>query len=104
MNISKCLLLLFLAASQEAVKSSLSDMDYLRSKVVQTKDVEESNEHSEGDEEEEEDAPVQHADSAYESSENVSLAKVSSVEKKLSKVKKSTKQEVTTETNLQVKH
>lgn len=103
MNISKCLLLLFLAASQEALKSSLSDMDYLRSKVVQTKDVEEDNEHSEGDEEEE-DAPVQHADSAYESSENVSLAKVSSVGKKLSKVKKSTKQEVTTETNLQVKH
>ncbi|XP_037536377.1 probable RNA-binding protein 19 [Nematolebias whitei] len=90
------------AASQEAVKSSLSDMDYLRSKVVQTKDVEESNEHSEGDEEEE-DAPVQHADSAYESSENVSLAKVSSAEKKLGKVKKSIKQETEPTTEFTVK-
>lgn len=97
------LIVVFLAASQEAVKSSLSDMDYLRSKVVQTKDVvEDGNEHSEGDEEEE-DAPGQHADSAYESSENVSLAKLSSAEKKPSKGKKSAKQEVTTETDLQVK-
>ncbi|XP_017269132.1 probable RNA-binding protein 19 isoform X2 [Kryptolebias marmoratus] len=86
------------AASQEAVKSGLSDMDYLRSKVVRTEDtIEESDELNEGDEEEEEgeDAPVQLADSAYESGENVYLAKLSSAEKKPSK--KSTKQEFQTE-------
>lgn len=82
------------------MQSGLSDMDYLRSKVVQTQDTEENDKHDEGDEEEE--AQAQHADSAYESSENASLAKTSA-EKKLSKVKESATQEVNVETTVQVK-
>ncbi|XP_014883113.1 putative RNA-binding protein 19 [Poecilia latipinna] len=59
-------------ASKEALKSGLSDMDYLRSKVAQT--MEESDEENEADEEEEE-GPVQHGDSAYESGERENISK-----------------------------
>uniref|UniRef100_A0A3B3TPZ7 Probable RNA-binding protein 19 n=1 Tax=Poecilia latipinna TaxID=48699 RepID=A0A3B3TPZ7_9TELE len=57
---------------KEALKSGLSDMDYLRSKVAQT--MEESDEENEADEEEEE-GPVQHGDSAYESGERENISK-----------------------------
>ncbi|XP_054905016.1 probable RNA-binding protein 19 [Poeciliopsis prolifica] len=60
-------------ASTEALKSGLSDMDYLRSKVAQT--LEESDEGNEVDEEEEEEGPVQHGDSAYESGERENISK-----------------------------
>nr|XP_015828071.2 probable RNA-binding protein 19 isoform X2 [Nothobranchius furzeri] len=85
------------ATSKEALKSGLSDMDYLRSKVVQTDDMMEENE---GDEEEN-DAPVQHADSTYESGENMS--KPSSGDKKQSNEKKSAKQEMEPTTDFTVK-
>uniref|UniRef100_A0A3Q2PES9 Probable RNA-binding protein 19 n=1 Tax=Fundulus heteroclitus TaxID=8078 RepID=A0A3Q2PES9_FUNHE len=66
---------------KEALKSGLSDMDYLRSKVAQT--MEESDEEDEADDEED-DGPTQHGDSAYESGEreNVSKSKASSGNKK----------------------
>uniref|UniRef100_A0A1A8PDM5 Probable RNA-binding protein 19 n=1 Tax=Nothobranchius rachovii TaxID=451742 RepID=A0A1A8PDM5_9TELE len=84
------------ATSKEALKSGLSDMDYLRSKVVQTDDMMEENEGNE-----ENDAPVQHADSAYESGENMS--KPSSGDKKQSNEKKSAKQEMEPTTDFTVK-
>ncbi|PWA19577.1 hypothetical protein CCH79_00006971 [Gambusia affinis] len=59
-------------ASKEALKSGLSDMDYLRSKVAQT--LEKSDEENEVDEEEEE-GPLQHGDSAYESGERENISK-----------------------------
>uniref|UniRef100_A0AAX7UBW6 Probable RNA-binding protein 19 n=1 Tax=Astatotilapia calliptera TaxID=8154 RepID=A0AAX7UBW6_ASTCA len=78
---------------EEALKSGLSDMDYLRSKVAQTADTEEE------EEEEDDDGPLQHTDSDYESGdrENISKVKssVTSEEKDQSKVKKPAKQEVT---------
>uniref|UniRef100_A0A3P9CJ35 Probable RNA-binding protein 19 n=1 Tax=Maylandia zebra TaxID=106582 RepID=A0A3P9CJ35_9CICH len=81
-------------ATKEALKSGLSDMDYLRSKVAQTADTEE-------EEEEDDDGPLQHTDSDYESGdrENISKVKssVTSEEKDQSKVKKPAKQEATTE-------
>uniref|UniRef100_A0A3Q2PCU7 Probable RNA-binding protein 19 n=1 Tax=Fundulus heteroclitus TaxID=8078 RepID=A0A3Q2PCU7_FUNHE len=63
---------------KEALKSGLSDMDYLRSKVAQT--MEESDEEDEADDEED-DGPTQHGDSAYESGEreNVSKSKMEPV-------------------------
>ncbi|XP_012719019.2 probable RNA-binding protein 19 isoform X2 [Fundulus heteroclitus] len=66
---------------EEALKSGLSDMDYLRSKVAQT--MEESDEEDEADDEKD-DGPTQHGDSAYESGEreNVSKPKASSGNKK----------------------
>lgn len=80
-------------ATKEALKSGLSDMDYLRSKVAQTEDTEEE------EEEEDDDGPLQHTDSDYESGdrENISKVKssVTSEEKDQSKVKKPAKQEVT---------
>uniref|UniRef100_A0A669F7A2 RNA binding motif protein 19 n=1 Tax=Oreochromis niloticus TaxID=8128 RepID=A0A669F7A2_ORENI len=86
----------------EALKSGLSDMDYLRSKVAQTADTEEEEEDENKDEEEEEeddDGPLQHTDSDYESGdrENISKVKssVTSEEKDQSKVKKPATQEVT---------
>lgn len=87
---------------KEALKSGLSDMEYLRSKVALTDDaMEDREENSDGEEEEKDDVEdghgtVQPADSAYESSENTSKIKssVSSKDKKQSKVKKSEKQEV----------
>uniref|UniRef100_A0A667YQD4 Probable RNA-binding protein 19 n=1 Tax=Myripristis murdjan TaxID=586833 RepID=A0A667YQD4_9TELE len=58
-------------AAKEALQSGLSDMDYLRSKVAQTKDtMEESGEddQSEGDGDKDDDrGPVHQGDSAYES-------------------------------------
>lgn len=79
-------------ATKQALKSGLSDMDYLRSKVAQTADTEE-------EEEEDDDGPLQHTDSDYESGdrENISKVKssVTSEEKDQSKVKKPAKQEVT---------
>lgn len=63
----------FLVASKEALKSGLSDMDYLRSKMAQT--LEASDEENEVDEEQEEEGPVQHGDSAYESGERENISK-----------------------------
>lgn len=63
----------FLVASKEALKSGLSDMDYLRSKVAQT--LEKSDEENEVDEEEEEEGPLQHGDSTYESGEQENISK-----------------------------
>uniref|UniRef100_A0A667YED1 Probable RNA-binding protein 19 n=1 Tax=Myripristis murdjan TaxID=586833 RepID=A0A667YED1_9TELE len=63
----------------EALQSGLSDMDYLRSKVAQTKDtMEESGEddQSEGDGDKDDDrGPVHQGDSAYESVSSLSLHK-----------------------------
>ena len=87
---------LFAAATKEALKSGLSDMDYLRSKVAQIEDaVEKSDEKNEGDGDEDDDGPVQ-PDSAYESGEreNNSKTKAAAGDKKQSKIKKDTKQEV----------
>lgn len=85
-------MLLIPDATKEALKSGLSDMDYLRSKVAQTADTEE-------EEEEDDDGSLQHTDSDYESGdrENISKVKssVTSEEKDQSKVKKPAKQEVT---------
>lgn len=86
-------------ATKEALKSGLSDMDYLRSKVAQTADTEEEENKDEEEEEEDDDGPLQHTDSDYESGdrENISKVKssVTSEEKDESKVKKPAKQEVT---------
>uniref|UniRef100_A0A8C2XMY4 Probable RNA-binding protein 19 n=1 Tax=Cyclopterus lumpus TaxID=8103 RepID=A0A8C2XMY4_CYCLU len=73
-------LLLLSGATKEALKSGLSDMEYLRSKVAQTDDtMEESEEKDDGDENED-CGPMQHTDN-----------------KRQSKAKKTAKQEVTTE-------
>lgn len=96
-------MLLIPGATKEALKSGLSDMEYLRSKVAQTDDtMEESGEKDdgEGDDDEDEDCgPVQHTDSAYESGDRENMSKtktsVASEDKKQSKAKKTTKQEVT---------
>ncbi|XP_030593757.1 putative RNA-binding protein 19 [Archocentrus centrarchus] len=94
-------------ATKEALKSGLSDMDYLRSKVAQTADMGEDDENKDGDEEEEDDGPLLHTDSAYESGdrENISKVKssVSSEEKKQSKMKKTAKQETEPMTEFTVK-
>ena len=96
-------------ATKEALKSGLSDMDYLRSKVAQTEDtMEESKEKQDGeeenddegeDDEDEDGVPAQHTDSAYESGDKENLSKtktlVSSGDEKQSKIKKTAKQEVT---------
>lgn len=88
-----------LGASKEALTSSLSDMEYLRSKVAETVNTMEEKEEN-SDEEEEGDAdtvPLQHTDSAYESGENSSKTKTSvPCKKRESKMKKSEKQEVST--------
>uniref|UniRef100_A0AAX7SGH1 Probable RNA-binding protein 19 n=1 Tax=Astatotilapia calliptera TaxID=8154 RepID=A0AAX7SGH1_ASTCA len=88
-------------ATKEALKSGLSDMDYLRSKVAQTADTEEE------EEEEDDDGPLQHTDSDYESGdrENISKVKssVTSEEKDQSKVKKPAKQETEATTEFTVK-
>lgn len=85
--------------TKEALKSDLSDMEYLRSKVAQTDDtMEESEEKRDDDDENEDCGPTQNTDSAYESGDrdNTSKAKtsVSSEDKRQSKTKKSTKEEV----------
>lgn len=61
-----------------ALKEGLSDMDYLRSKVVKKPDnvddkAEEEGEEDNAEEEEEEGGPVQQLDSAYESGDKDSL-------------------------------
>ncbi|XP_072244102.1 probable RNA-binding protein 19 isoform X2 [Leuresthes tenuis] len=93
------------AATKEALKAGLSDMDYLRSKVAQIEDtVEKSDEKNEGDGDEEDDGPVQ-PDSAYESGEreNNSRTKPAAGDKKQSKIKKNTKQETEPTTGFTVK-
>lgn len=86
--------LLHSGTSNEALKSDLSDMEYLRSKVAQTDETMEEGEEKSDDEEDR--GPVQHTDSALESGENTSKTKISisSKDKKQSKVK-NVKQEVT---------
>lgn len=103
------MLLLLSGDTKEALKSGLSDMDYLRSKVAKTGDAMEDSEEDDGegrDDEDEDRGPVQHTDSAYESGdrENTSKTKssVPSEDKKPSKAKKTAKQEVTVQPNLHV--
>lgn len=92
-------------APKEALKSGLSDMEYLRSKVTHTGEtMEESKERNEGEEANDEDEDcglVQHTDSAYESGENTSKTKglVSCEDKKQSKAKENAKQGVTFQRN-----
>lgn len=81
-------------SSKEALKSGLSDMDYLRSKVAQT--MEESDEADE----EENHGPVQHGDSAYESGERENVSKSKSFSEKK---KQSVKQEMEPATEFTVK-
>lgn len=103
-------MLLLSGSTKEAMKSGLSDMDYLRSKVAKTDDTmgdsEEEDDGEEGGDEEEESAPVQHTDSAYESGDRENTSKnktsVSSEDKKQKKGKKSAKEEVTVRTNVLV--
>ncbi|KAF3850875.1 hypothetical protein F7725_012647 [Dissostichus mawsoni] len=104
-------------ATKEALKSGLSDMDYLRSKVAQTEDtMEESKEKQDGEEEDEDEGeddededgvPAQHTDSAYESGDKENLSKtktvVSSGDEKQSKIKKTAKQEMEPTTEFTVK-
>lgn len=87
-----------LGASKEALMSSLSDMEYLRSKMAETVNTMEEKEDNSDDEEDDDDpVPLQHTDSAYESGENSSKTKTSVPFKKTeSKMKKSEKQEVST--------
>ncbi|XP_044052780.1 probable RNA-binding protein 19 [Siniperca chuatsi] len=98
-------------ATKEALKSGLSDMEYLRSKVAQTDDTMEDSEEKDdgegGDDEDEDNGPVQHTDSAYESGDRENLSKtktsVSSEDKKQSKAKKTAKQETEPATQFTVK-
>ncbi|XP_044226908.1 probable RNA-binding protein 19 isoform X2 [Thunnus albacares] len=88
-------------ATKEALKSGLSDMEYLRSKVAKTDDtMEESGERDDDDEE-----VVQHIDSAYESGdrENIPKTKIPSEDKKQGKAKKTAKQETEPTTEFTVK-
>lgn len=97
--------------TKEALKSSLSDMEYLRSKVAQTEDtIEEGGEEDDGedgDNKDEECGPVQQADSDYESGDRENLPKsktaVSNMDKKQSKSKKTAKQETEPTTEFTVK-
>nr|XP_040052103.1 probable RNA-binding protein 19 isoform X1 [Gasterosteus aculeatus aculeatus] len=94
--------------TKEALKSDLSDMEYLRSKVAQTDDtMEESEEKRDDDDENEDCGPTQNTDSAYESGDrdNTSKAKtsVSSEDKRQSKTKKSAKEEMEPTTQFTVK-
>lgn len=96
-------MLLLSDSTKEALKSGLSDMDYLRSKMAKTEDIlEDSDEKNDGDDEEQDDSPVQPTDSAYESGDREkTVTSVSSEEdKKQSKGKKSGKQEVIVDTLL----
>lgn len=98
--------MLLSGATKEALKSGLSDMEYLRSKVATTDDTLEEEDGEGADDEDEDRVPVQHTDSAYESGdrENTSKAKTpaSSEEKKQSKAKKTAKQEVTDQSTLNI--
>lgn len=75
-------------ATKEALKSGLSDMDYLRSKVAQTEDTEE-------EEEEDDDGPLQHTDSDYESGDRENILKVKSSVTSEENDQSKVKQEVT---------
>ncbi len=102
-------MLLLSGETKQAMKSGLSDMEYLRSKVAKTDEtMEESEEKDDEEDEDEEAGPAQHTDSAYESGdrENTSKNKTSvpSEEKKQSRAKKTAKEEVTVQTSLHVKH
>ncbi|KAM6931091.1 putative RNA-binding protein 19 [Xenentodon cancila] len=93
-------------ATKDALKSGLSDMDYLRSKVTKTKDAgEEADEmNSDDDDKEENGGPVQQPDSAYESSDRENTSKTKpAADKKQSKVKKTAKQETEPTTEFTVK-
>uniref|UniRef100_A0A3P9H0X0 Probable RNA-binding protein 19 n=1 Tax=Oryzias latipes TaxID=8090 RepID=A0A3P9H0X0_ORYLA len=83
------------AGAKEALKSGLSDMDYLRSKMAPIEDTKDE------DEDNDDDSAVQHADSAYESGdrENTAKTKPSSESKRPSKAKKTATQEVINETD-----
>lgn len=88
------------APTKEALKSGLSDMDYLRSKVAQVEDTVEENDEQDDDDEGDDGGPIQHPDSAYESGdrEKGSKSKSSSEDKKQNKLKKTPRQmEPTTE-------
>lgn len=94
-------------ATKEALKSGLSDMDYLRSKVAQTdhtmEEYEEEEDNDEDEDGEDEDrGPVQHTDSAYESGERDKTA-VFSKDKKQNQAKKTAKQEMEPVTEFTVK-
>uniref|UniRef100_A0A671Y9A3 Probable RNA-binding protein 19 n=1 Tax=Sparus aurata TaxID=8175 RepID=A0A671Y9A3_SPAAU len=60
---------------EEALKSGLSDMEYLRSKVATTDDTLEEEDGEGADDEDEDQGPVQHTDSAYESGDRESTSK-----------------------------
>ncbi|XP_078141234.1 putative RNA-binding protein 19 isoform X1 [Centroberyx gerrardi] len=81
-------------ATKEALKSGLSDMEYLRSKVAQTGDTmgesgEEDHGDEDGDDKDDDCVPVHQADSAYESGDRDNVPKtktsISSVDKKQGK-------------------
>uniref|UniRef100_A0A3Q3DIG4 Probable RNA-binding protein 19 n=1 Tax=Hippocampus comes TaxID=109280 RepID=A0A3Q3DIG4_HIPCM len=97
--------------TKEALKSSLSDMDYLRSKMVRTEDAmdesDEKDDKLQGDDEEEDFGPAQLNDSAYESGDRNHTAKmknsVPSEDKKQGKGKKNARQEIEPTTEFTVK-
>ncbi|XP_071369701.1 probable RNA-binding protein 19 isoform X1 [Centroberyx affinis] len=83
--------------TKEALKSGLSDMEYLRSKVAQTGDTmresgEEDHGDEDGDDKDDDCVPVHQADSAYESGDRDNVPKtktsISSVDKKQGKAAK----------------
>ncbi|XP_077417240.1 putative RNA-binding protein 19 [Vanacampus margaritifer] len=92
--------------TKEALKSSLSDMEYLRSKVVRTEEAmdegDEKNDKEKGD-----GGPAQHNDSAYESGDRDNTLKIKSSvcseDKKQIKAKKNAKQEMEPTTDFTVK-
>ncbi|XP_030000224.1 putative RNA-binding protein 19 isoform X2 [Sphaeramia orbicularis] len=94
-------------ATKEALKSGLSDMEYLRSKVTKTSDTMEEAEDEGVDDEDEDHGPVQHTDSAYESGDRENLSKiktaVSSEDKKKGKAKKAATNEIEPATEFTVK-
>ncbi|XP_023814266.1 probable RNA-binding protein 19 isoform X2 [Oryzias latipes] len=87
------------AGAKEALKSGLSDMDYLRSKMAPIEDTKDE------DEDNDDDSAVQHANSAYESGdrENTAKTKSSSESMRPSKAKKTATQEMEPATEFTVK-
>uniref|UniRef100_A0A7N9B1F4 Probable RNA-binding protein 19 n=1 Tax=Mastacembelus armatus TaxID=205130 RepID=A0A7N9B1F4_9TELE len=94
------------AVTKEALKSGMSDMEYLQSKVAHTEETTEVSE-EEGDDDDEDCGPVQHADSDYESGDRENIPKtktsVTPENKKQSKAKKTCKQETEPTTEFTVK-
>uniref|UniRef100_A0A3Q3QR76 Probable RNA-binding protein 19 n=1 Tax=Monopterus albus TaxID=43700 RepID=A0A3Q3QR76_MONAL len=90
----------------EALKSGLSDMEYLRSKVAQAEDTMEESEEK-GDDEDADCGSVQHTDSDYESGDRENIPKTktsfSSEDNKKGKAKKTGKQETEPTTEFTVK-